>query len=171
MIIGIYHGEAHWSEDLNLKTMALAEVLNIKVIEDLREKMGAIYTGGFAGGVEKEPYEHYTIQFYLPCGPENVDKLIAAAKDEIRKMKENPPDAKDVDKVKSQWREKHLTEMKENKYWADKMEDVLFLGRDKDRAINYQDYVDKLTPIDLQQTANKLFNAKNEFIAILYPES
>jgi zinc protease len=170
-IISVYSGETKYSEDLAFKAQAVAEVLNIKIIEVLREKMGAIYGGGINANVAKDPYEYYSFQLQLPCGPENVDKLIAAANEEIAKMKANGPEAKDVDKVKSQWHEKHVTDLKENKYWAGKMEGVLFWGRDKDRFLNYEDYVQKLTPADIQQTAKMLFDGKNQFTAVLYPES
>ena len=170
MILAVYWGEIPYSEDIALKAQAIAEILNIKVIEDLREKMGSIYSGGFAGNVVKEPYEYYSMQLFLPCGPENVAKLIAAANDEIKTLKENGPDAKDLDKVKSQWHEKYVTDVKENKYWNTKMQSVLFWGRDKDRVINYENYVNKLTVSDIQETAKKLFDGKNEFTAVLNPE-
>ena len=171
LILAIYSGETPYSEDLALKTQALAEVLNIKVIEDLREKMGAIYGGGFNGQVSKEPYERYSLQLQLPCGPENVEKLLTAANDEIKTLKEKGPEAKDLDKVKSQWHEKHTTDVKENKFWADKMQSVIFWGKDKDRVLQYDSYIQKLTPADIQATAKKLFDGKNEFISVLYPES
>ena len=171
VIVAIYHGDAKYSEDLALKTQAVAEVLNIKVIEDLREKMGAIYGGGFSGSVVKEPYEHYSMQLGLPCGPENVEKLIAAAGEEIKSLKEKGPDAKDLDKVKSQWHEKHVTDVKENKYWEGKMESVIFWGKDKDRVLQYETYIQKLTPADIQETAKQLFDGKNECTFVLNPES
>jgi len=170
-ILGVYSGEVPYSEDLALKANALAEVLNIKVIEVLREKMSGIYTGGFNASLNKYPYAHYTIQMYLPCGPENVDKLIAAAKEEINNVKTKGPEKKDLDKVKSQWHEKHVTDIKENKYWADKMQSSLFWGKDEKRVLNYDDYINKLTPAEIQQAAKQLFDGKNEFISVLYPES
>ncbi len=171
LILTFYSGEMPYSEDMSLKTKAVAEILNIKVIEEMREKMGAIYGGGFSGNMSKEPYERYAIQLALPCGPENVDKLLAAAKDEIKNLKEKGADAKDVDKVKSQWIEKYKTDVKENKFWTEKMTANLFWGRDKDRILNYESYVNKLTAADIQDAAKKLFTDNNEFTAILYPES
>ncbi len=171
LIMAIYSGEIAYSEDLSLKTQALTEILNIKVIEDLREKMGKIYGGGFRGQLSKEPYERYSIQLQLPCGPESVDTLLKAAKIEIKELIAKGPDAKDLDKVKSQWREKYRTDVKENKYWNEKLQSTLFWGRDKDRVLQYEKYIDKLTPAEIQETAKKLFDGKNEFIAVLYPES
>ena len=171
LILAIYSGEVPYSEDLALKAQALTEVLNIKVIEELREKMQAIYGGGFNGAVSKEPYQRYSIQVQLPCGPENVDKLITATAGLIKAVKDNGPETKDLDKVKSQWHEKHVTDLKENKFWETQLENVLFFGRDKDRVLNYDNYINKITPADVQETAKKLFDGKNEFISILYPES
>jgi zinc protease len=171
LIVAIYSGEMPYSEDLSLKTQAVAEVLNIKVIENLREKMGKIYGGGFRGSVSKEPYERYSIQLQLPCGPQSVDTLLSAANNEIKTLIANGPDAKDLEKVKSQWREKYRTDVKDNKYWADKLQSTLFWGRDKDRVLKYESYIDKLTPADIQATARALFGKANTFVSVLYPES
>ena len=137
----------------------------------MREKLGSIYTGGYYANVTKFPYPHYSVGMQLPCGPESVDKLLAAANDEIKTLKERGPEQKDVDKVKNQWKEAHRTEIKENKYWADALTDVLFWGTDKNTVLQYDQRVDKLTPADIQQTAKQMFNGKNAFISVLYPEN
>ncbi|MBS1935783.1 MAG: insulinase family protein, partial [Bacteroidetes bacterium] len=61
LIIKIYSGEIPYSDDLALKADALKEVLNIKIIEDLREKLSAIYGGGIFGGINKLPYNNYAL--------------------------------------------------------------------------------------------------------------
>lgn len=170
-IVASYNGEAPYSEDFKLKAEAVAEVLNIKVIEEMREKLGSIYTGGYYANVTKFPYPHYSVGMQLPCGPENVDKLLAAANEEIKMLKEKGPDQKDVDKVKNQWKEAHRTEVKENKYWTEALADVLFWGNDKNSVLRYDALVDSITPADIQQTAKKMFDGKNGFISVLYPEN
>jgi zinc protease len=170
MILALYTGEAPYTEDFHLKAMAVSEILNIKVIEELREKLGGIYGGGFDASIEKEPYANYTMALYLPCGPENVDKLLAAAKEEINTLKAKGPSATDLDKVKSQWHEKHRTKLKENGYWMGQMEQILVWGKNKQNLLDYDKWIDKLTAADIQKTAKVLFDGKNEFIAILYPE-
>ncbi len=171
LIMAFYTGEIPYSEDMALKARAVAEILNIKVIEELREKMGKIYGGGFYGNMSKEPYQRFSIQLQLPCGPQSVDTLLIAANNEIKTLIEKGPEAKDLDKVKSQWREKYRVDVKENKYWSEKLESTLFWGRDKDRVLNYESYIDKLTPAEIQQTAKTLFESANKFVAVWYPES
>jgi zinc protease len=171
MILGFYTGEVKYSEDLELKADALAEILNIKVIEELREKLGGIYSGGYFGNVSKEPYERYSLILQLPCGPENVDKLLAAAKAEIANLKEKGPDAKDLDKVKSQWHEQHREGIEKNGYWLAQLKEILYRNMSKENVLQYDAWIHKLTPADIQQTAKQLLNGKNEFTAILYPET
>ncbi|WP_276133979.1 M16 family metallopeptidase [Polluticoccus soli] len=169
LIMAMWHGDIKYSEKLEMEADALAEVLNIKVIEELREKLGSIYGGGFYAQVSKEPYQHYSVGMQLPCGPENVEKLLTASREEIDVMRTKGPNKVDLDKVKSQWHEKHRTNVKENGYWSGRMEDVLFWGNDRDHVFEYDKWIDKLEPSDIKETADKLFGG-NEFISVLYPE-
>ena len=100
LIVAVYSGEVPYSESLALKAKALTEIMNIKIIEDLREKMGAIYGGGIFGGVNKYPYSNYSLFLQLPCGPQNVDTLLKAAAAEINDIKTNGPSQENLDKVK-----------------------------------------------------------------------
>lgn len=170
MIFAMYNGETNYSDDFKLKAMAVAEILNIKVIEELREKLGGIYTGGFFADVDRYPYGHYTVGMQLPCGPENVDKLLTASQAEIKTIKEKGPDEKDLSKVKNQMLEEHRTNAKENRYWSEKLLDVVFWGNGKKLLTDFDNQVNSLTTKDLQQMAQILFNGKNEFVSVLYPE-
>lgn len=170
LILELYHGEHPYSEDFQLRTEALAEVLNIKVIEDLREKLGSIYSGGFQAQVSQEPFPHYSMVLYLPCGPENVDKLLSASAEEIKNIQEHGVDPKNLEKVKSQWHEKHKVNMKENGYWTSVLERVLYLNRDPNHVLQYDQWIDSLSSEQLQQTAREIFNGANEFTSILNPE-
>ncbi|MCB9046414.1 MAG: insulinase family protein [Chitinophagales bacterium] len=169
MILSFVHGEAKYSEDFALKVSALAEVLNIRVIEELREKLGGIYGGGYRAGVEKEPYENYTITLQLPCGPENVDKLIKAADEVVAEIKKDGPKKEDLDKVKSQWHEQHRESIEKNSWWASSIQGVLFWGRSKDNKLDYDAWIDKLTVNDIKEAANKVFSG-SQYTGILYPE-
>ncbi len=170
MIFSIIHGETKYSEDLSLHVNALAEILNIRVIEELREKLGGIYGGGYRADVEKEPYENYSVVLQLPCGPENVDKLIAAANEVVAEIKKNGPKQEDLDKVKSQWHEQHRESIEKNSWWASSMQSVLFWGRNEGNKLNYDQWIDKITVKDIQEAAKLVFAGSN-YTAILYPES
>ncbi|MBP6687353.1 MAG: insulinase family protein, partial [Lacibacter sp.] len=68
LIIQLHSGEVPYSQDLELKVDAATEVLNIRIIEELREKIGGIYGGGISGLLQREAYDSYTFAVQLPCG-------------------------------------------------------------------------------------------------------
>ena len=170
LIVKVFSGEVTYSESLALKASALTEILNIKIIEDLREKLGAIYGGGIYGGVNKLPYSNYSLALQLPCGPENVDKLLKAADAEIDSIKAFGPDVKNLDKVKKTWLEQYKVQLKENSFWSAKLQSILFEGADPQRIFDYEKNVNALTTDDIKAAANLLFDGKNVLQAVLYPE-
>jgi len=171
LVVAVFSGEIPYSEDLALKTKALTEILNIKIIEDLREKMGAIYGGSISGGLNKYPYNNYSLFLVLPCGPENVDTLLKAATAELNDIKTNGPSQENLDKVKKTWIEQYKVQIKENGYWSGKLQGIYFQGDDPNSIFDYEKNVNALTIDDIKATANKIFDGKNVFQSALYPEN
>ena len=171
LIVAVYSGELPYSDDLSLKAKALTEILNIKIIEDLREKMGAIYGGGISGGLNKYPYSNYSLVLQLPCGPQNVDTLLKAMTAELQEIKTKGPSQENLDKVKKTWIEQYRVQIKENGYWSGKLQGIYFQGDDPKTIFDYEKMVNALTVADIKATANLVFDNKNVFQAVLYPEN
>ncbi len=170
LILMLFSGEKPYSEDLSFKAQALSETINIRITEDLREKMGAIYGGGIYGSASKFPYPHYSFILQLPCGPENVDTLIAAARNEIEMVKKNGPEQKDLDKVKKTWIEQYKVHLKENGFWNAQLQNIYYEQADPQRIFDYIKLVNDLTVDQLKAAANELFDGKNIVQAVLNPE-
>ncbi|MEO8710899.1 MAG: insulinase family protein, partial [Parafilimonas sp.] len=170
LIIKYYSGVVAYDANLALKAQALTEILNIKITEDLREKLGAIYGGGIYGGLNKLPYNSYSFVLQLPCGPSNVDTLLKAANEEIEKIKNDGPEQIDLDKVKKTWLEQYKVQLKENSFWTGKLQGIYFQNDDPQRIFDYEQNVNAITTDDIKNAANKLLAGDNVVTAILYPE-
>ncbi len=165
-----FSGEATWAEDEQLKLQALIEVMNIKLIESLREELSGMYGGGMNGTLNKNPYNNYSITVSIPCGPENVDKLIAATLEEINKVKANGPLQSDLNKVKENWKKKYAENLRDNSYWMRQLQSSVEMGTDPAGFLSYEKKVDALTVADLKTVANKYFGMKNYIQIVLNPE-
>ncbi|MGN6605218.1 MAG: M16 family metallopeptidase [Ginsengibacter sp.] len=170
LIFEVLSGELPYSDELNLKGEAISEVLNIRIDQDLREKIKAIYGGGTQFQFQKIPYNHYELFLTLPTGPEKVDTLLKASKAEFESIIKNGPSKEDLEKVKKQWTEQHKVNIKENNVWLSELEDFYFPGDNPDFFINYDKYVNALTPKDLQDAAKLLLTTKNVVTGVLKPE-
>lgn len=169
MIVDLYHGETKYTEDKALKADMLAQAMTIQVNEVMREKMQAIYSGGVSASVSKFPYEHYSIYTQFPCGPENVDKIIAEFNKQIAGYKKNGVSATDLQKVKIAMLDKYREHIKQNGLWISKLQSIMFWGDSKDNFLNYEKRVNAVTTQDLKAIANE-FLSGNNFKAISYPE-
>ena len=165
-----FTGDAVYSEQEQMRFQALIEVLNIKLIETLREKKGLIYGGGIGGALLKRPYGSYSINISMPCAPDKVEEVIAATFAEIDKIKQQGPEAGDLDKVKANWNKNHQKVIRENGYWLGTLMAAANNGTDPAAILKYDERIKALKGADLQNVARRYFNMDNYVQLVLYPE-
>jgi zinc protease len=167
----IFEGETEYNREEKMNLAALLEVMNIKIIEKLREEMSGIYGGGMYGTVVKRPYVHYTVTAQLPCGPENVEKLEKALTDLIKDAQEKGVEQKDLDKVKETWKKQYHVNLQSNDYWLGVLSNSFIDQTNPENVLDYEQKVNAITVEDLQKAAKKFLTLNNMVKAVLYPES
>lgn len=167
----LWSGETKYTSEDNLAFKALIEVLNIKIIEKLREEMSGIYGGGLGGSIQKRPYVHYTVTASIPCGPENVDKLTDALFDLIKTAQDKGIDPKDLDKVKATWKKNYEAHLQDNDTWLDNLSTAFINQTNPEDFLTYEQRVDALTTQDVQKAAQKFLSTSNYIKSVLYPEN
>ncbi len=170
LVVQMYNGETTYSEDLALKADALTEAMNIRIIEELRERSQAIYGGGLQGGLQKEPYASYQLLAFLPTGPAKVDTVVKNLQLLIDEMQKKGPSAEVLAKVKKQWLEQHREQLKDNNEWVSALMGNKVDKEDFNRFIKFETFVNKLTPKDVQTAAQLFLSNKNKIVAIQMPE-
>lgn len=168
-ITTIFSGETQWTEDASLRLQALIEVLNIKLIEKLREELSGVYGAGAYGQLSKNPYGNYQVSISIPCGPENVEKLIKATADEIQALRDKGPLEADLNKVKETWTKKYREDLKENSYWLSKL-----IQQAENPGISNilqgEARINAITVKELKEAAGRYFNQANVVQVVLNPE-
>ncbi|MEM8965267.1 MAG: insulinase family protein [Bacteroidota bacterium] len=165
-----FTGEFAYDREEAFELNALVQALNIKLIEEIREKKSGVYGIGARANPSKYPYEHYSITVSFPCAPENVEDLSEAVFGEIKKMQENGPTAADLQKVQETQRRDMETNLKENRYWLRTLQQAYFRGQDPEKVLDYEEAIADLTIEDLKETANKYFNFDSYIQVALFPE-
>ena len=165
----IFNGEVPYSIDGKMELQALMDVMNIKIIEKLREEMSGIYGGGMRGSLTKRPYNNYSINISFPCGPENVEKLTTALFALIKEAREKGIDQKDLDKIKETLKKQDEEQMKQNNHWLLGLSRAFIENDDPVSILEYPKKVNAITVQELQQLANKYFDMNNYVKAVLKP--
>ncbi len=171
MINLLFEGETEYTRENRMHLSALLEVLNIKIIEKLREDMSGMYGGGMGGAIVKRPYEHYTIRATIPCGPENVEKLTNALLEIIKEAQEDGVKEKDLDKVKETWKKQYHVQLQNNDYWLTNLSNAFINQDNPENILDYEQKVNAITTEDLKKAAKKFLTLNNMVKSVMYPES
>jgi zinc protease len=165
-----FTGEAPFSELEQMRLQALVEVLNIRIIEVLREQLSLIYGGSASAQLARIPYGNYTLSVTLPTGPESVDKVLAATFAEFDRLKREGPTAADLAKVKQNWIQNHRKALRENGYWLGRIQSALLDGTDPAAILTHEERVMGLGAAEVQEAAQRYLNTENYVQVVLYPE-
>ena len=165
-----FTGPVKYSKEENFVFHAMLDVMNLRITDILREKLTLIYSGGMNGSLSRVPYQNYRISVSLPCGPGNVDRVIAAMFAEIEKMKIQGPLPSDLNKVKQNWLKERQIALRTNSFWLNDLQDSVLYGTDKAELLSYEKRVNDVTLYDVKEAAKRYFNMENYVQVVMYPE-
>lgn len=166
----IFSGAFDYSAAEKIQLDALKEVLQIRLIERLREDESGVYSPGVGATVSKDPDPRYMFTISFGCAPQNVEKLIASVLDEVNKLKISGPPQVNVDKYKAEDQRARETDLKTNSWWFDYLITGLQNQDDLHELNSYDSDLSKVNPASLKAMANKYLSGKNFIRLILLPE-
>jgi zinc protease len=167
----VFTGEVPVLPEERIKVEFLCEVIQMRIMEQLREQMGGIYNASVSSAFNKRPYEHYTINVSFPCAPENVDTLTNALLEIINDIRTNGVEKKYLASV-TKMTEQHLAYLMSTSSYALQVLSSAWINSE-DPAMATTGYfrlVDGMSSKDLQKTANKYFDMNNYLKEVLLPQ-
>ena len=165
-----FHGNYAFDRKTNHLINSLTDLMNILLIEKIREEQSGVYGISAKPTTTKEPYENYMISITFPCKPENSDTLTNAVFDVINTLKTGGIEEAPFKKViETQTREMEV-KIKENGYWLGALKYNYQYGYDPKDILSYQKRIDEVTKEDLQMTAKKYLDLNNYVYLRLLPE-
>jgi zinc protease len=132
--------------------------------------MSAIYGGGVGLRLQKYPKEKFSMQSYLPCGPENAEKVKNAFWDILGECKKaGNISADEMTKAYETALQKYRVGIKTNGFWLGSLSKYQQFGLPTENILNYETRLKAVTPAMLTETANKYLNSKNILHALMMP--
>ncbi len=134
---------------------ALMKLLNITLRENLREDKGGVYGVGIYPSMSYTPTAGLKITCSFACAPDNVEKLVNAAKEEIAKVKKDGSNDENLTKVKEGFLKERELQLKENDFWMSYIMGCETAGESLTDIDKYNDWVKALKKEDFKAFANK----------------
>jgi zinc protease len=165
----VFTGDFSWSFDTRFHIGVMAEYLDLRLREVLREDQGGTYGVSVYADVTRYPAAEYAVYINFGTSPGRAEDLISLALVEIERLKKALPEEKDVAKIREQTLRLHERRLKENGYWLRNIRDIYFNelpGNTKDRVL---ELAAALTAEDVQKFIRQYCNPANFVRAVLLP--
>lgn len=166
-----YYGNLTSFDDKeNMAYGLLADILQMKTTEVLREELGATYSPRVRGSMSRSPMLEYNLGLVVSAAPENVDKLTAAFDNLIKKVAAGEISDDDILKAKNQRKKTVETQQQTNGYWANVLENQAMYGTNATLVTKYFERLEAATKQEMIDVANKYLLKAYTLKAILNPE-
>jgi len=153
----------------NLLLTALGDILEVKLIQTLREQASEVYNPSVKASSTKAPGA-YNISISFGCAPSNVDKLSDMVSREMQKLRSEGPLNEDILKFKTAQSKTIEQSLKDNQFWLSYLSSQLENQQDLAQIESFEAYLDQVTAASLRTAAGEYFNEENKIRFILLPQ-
>ena len=167
----IFTGPFEYTRQNRYYLSALAELLNIKLREALRENLGGTYGVTVSPSAARDPEPAYRFTIGFGSAPERLEDLTAAALAQIDSVKRFGTTPEYLTKVKEAALRSRETAMKQNGYWLAQISTFDQSRWPLAEIPNGDKLISSLTSDDLRNAAIKYLRTTNYVRVSLYPEN
>jgi zinc protease len=169
-VILFFSGSFKFSADEQAKMVALKDVIQFRMLARLREKEGGVYSPSVSFSREHDTGDRYRYAINFGCAPMNVEKLIAAALQEIENLKQDGPTPEEMQKFSSEESRQLELNKESNDYWNGYLVNKLENNEDINSLLSQGDRIKKVSSADIKSAANAYVAGDNLIKFILLPE-
>lgn len=170
-MVGIVMSEKFdWNSNNLLALSMLKEIISIKLIEVIREKLSGVYSPQLMLNPDHYPQSTYQFVVMFGCSPKTTDKLTKAVFSEIKKIRKHGPTDIDLKKAQEALIRSRETDLEKNEFWLSKIESIYYDKTDPSSILNFKERVNKITVGDLKKAAEQLINPDHYVRVVLMPE-
>jgi zinc protease len=164
-------GDFDWSARNKMIFQLMLDILDIRLREEIREKMSGTYGVSVYGSVPKYPRQSFEIQISFGCDPSRVEELKAAVFKELDRLKSEGPHEVDFNKVVETQLRTFEINQKKNNYWLNALYTADLYKLDRMTILEFPEILQQITPQNVRQMAEDCLSAENVAEFILFPET
>ncbi|HLP27890.1 MAG TPA: insulinase family protein [Candidatus Didemnitutus sp.] len=164
-------GPMKYNPESRYDIVALCEVMEITLREQMREEKGGVYFVSVQPNFDKIPSEEFSISVYFGCAPDRVDELVSTVKNEMTSLRTKAVPDSLIAKVKEMQTKERETGIKTNRFWMQVLSRFDHDGEPYANVFLREKFIKELSPAQIKQTAEKYLDGKNFAEFVLKPES
>jgi zinc protease len=169
-VVLTYSGDFDYNLQNTVNMNAVADALKISLTQRLRDQQGGTYTPDVQMNMSKYLKSRFSLIITFDCAPQNAEKLIASAREEVNKMRTSGPSAENLQKFKAARKVGLQTGSTNNAFWLDYLTSQVMNKEPLTQFYDYDAALNGVTVKTAQQTAAKYIQDQNYVKLVLMPE-
>lgn len=165
-----FTGPFQYDQEQRVAIRAMADILQTRLRESLREELGGTYSVSAGAGYENRPREQYQVSISFGSDPARAEALAARVFQEIEAFKTNGPTEKQVSDVKTTLDRDFETNIKQNAYVLSQLSFRYDHGDTPEALLDVPNYYRKLSVAGIQAAASEYLNTGRYVKVVLLPE-
>ncbi|MCY4108786.1 MAG: insulinase family protein, partial [Chloroflexi bacterium] len=165
----LFAGEMEWSRQESLRLTVVAEMLQIRMRERLREALGGTYSVGVISRARSQPDPEYLLYVIFGSDPDRVDELFEAVWEELAWLRDGG-EQDYLDTVKELLRTPREEQLRENSFWVNQIEATVQRGETFTEVGGFEDRLDALTLEEVAAAARRYVTDDRYVRVVLLPE-
>jgi len=162
-----FNAKMEFSPEQNLILSVFRDVLNLRYIDEIREKEGGTYGVSVSAGSSKFPQEEKSLSLRFDTDPAKAQSLKSILYREIDKIAQNGPTVADLNKVIESLMKNREQSKLHNNYWLQALNTYYTYAYNPAAADNYENILQKMTIAQVQEFV-KAFLAKADVVDIIF---
>ena len=163
-------GPFEFDQSHRVAIRAMAEILQMRLLEIIREELGGTYGISASSSYQKMPKPEYSINIQFGCAPDRTEDLIKRVFLEIEKFKADGPTEKQLNDEREALTREFETNSKQNAYLLNQIVQRLQNGEDLAALWNIPEFYKKLDATTVQLAARTYLNTSSYVKVTLFPE-
>ncbi|MBN1426030.1 insulinase family protein [Candidatus Fermentibacteria bacterium] len=165
----VFPSDLAWSPQAVHRIRSMAQAMQIRLRERIREDMSGTYGVGVRPGLVRYPKSKCFAWISFGCDPDRADELVEAVLSEIAAIQAEGPDSVDLAKVKEAQRRQFVKGLQENRFWQNALHDAYLHDEPVEDILSYSDLIESLTAEDIREAAVSVFDFDRYVKIALYP--
>ena len=166
----LLHGRRHYNHIESLKVRALGQILELRLLDVLRENAGEVYSPSANGSLIRGEHDHFVVQASFSCSPKNADHLIQLTEQVFKSMREKGVTSDELEKFKAAYQKQFEKAVQTNDFWMGYLTNHYRYGGKWKPISSYIENLNKVTCKSLHKAAGTYLSTKNEKVFELLPK-
>lgn len=165
-----FHGDIQYSKQNSVMMDLLAELLNKRYLDVIREEEGGSYGVGVRAGVDKFPREEYNLLIRFDTDPTKADKLKGMVYDEVQNLFKLGVQEDELIEAKKNFIKERQENLRKNGYWLGVIQHEYVYGEPMLSLEAYEKMINSITKEQVEKFAKKYLTAPAKIEVVMSPK-